>query len=478
MLPRSVASMVLVLFSLAAITRADPSTPPRTKPKNGSITGPAIPFNVAQQLAAPGLATDAATLGVDGSITVKLQGSTPDQTITLHPEAGTWDLSDALEVKVTLLNAGSKPITPSIRLESGTHPDKTPIATLPVAATAPLQPGATATITAPFFQAAVLTGDNGKTIQGSAYASNVTSGITILPGTADPAGAISIISVMADLPPAPKLPDWLGKLPPPDALKDGAWKQTLSEDFDGTTLNTALWNTTMNYSDEKQIHLASAHAILMHDGTAIMRFSKTPTHEFDDPTRRLAAYQSAWLDTYGKWRQRYGYFECRVKAPTGPDIFPAFWLMPDRGGSDPQWVRQSTKDGGMEFDIFEKQTRWGPYRHDVGAHWDGYGKQHKSNGIFNIYTQPDNQGYITCGMLWVPGKIIYYDNGHEVLRWEDGRISNVPSCLILDNVCGGWDHDPMDDRQLPQDLVVDYVRVWQRNDLASLVDGPMTTPTH
>ena len=31
---------------------------------------------------------------------------------------------------------------------------------------------------------------------------------------------------------------------------------------------------------------------------------------------------------------------------------------------------------------------------------------------------------------------------------------------------GGWDNDPLDDARLPADFVIDYVRVWQRRDLA------------
>jgi hypothetical protein len=32
---------------------------------------------------------------------------------------------------------------------------------------------------------------------------------------------------------------------------------------------------------------------------------------------------------------------------------------------------------------------------------------------------------------------------------------------------GGWDNSPLDDGRLPDDFVIDYVRVWQRKDLAN-----------
>jgi hypothetical protein len=36
---------------------------------------------------------------------------------------------------------------------------------------------------------------------------------------------------------------------------------------------------------------------------------------------------------------------------------------------------------------------------------------------------------------------------------------------------GGWDNDPIDNTRLPDDFIIDYVRVWQRKDLASDMDG-------
>jgi beta-glucanase (GH16 family) len=77
-----------------------------------------------------------------------------------------------------------------------------------------------------------------------------------------------------------------------------------------------------------------------------------------------------------------------------------------------------------------------------------------------------SDGWITAGLLWTPGSAIYYCNGREVLRWEDPRISSVPADLMFTLPCGGWDNNALDDAKLPGDFVIDYVRCWQRKDLA------------
>jgi beta-glucanase (GH16 family) len=125
----------------------------------------------------------------------------------------------------------------------------------------------------------------------------------------------------------------------------------------------------------------------------------------------------------------------------------------------------------MEFDIMETLSIWGPNRHDFGMHWDYYQENHKSCGMFTGYVQPDKEGFITVGMLWTPGLVVMYDNGKEAARWQSPRVSDIPSYFILDLVTGGWEAEPLDDKQLPADFVLDYIRAWQRKDLASLADG-------
>ena len=196
-------------------------------------------------------------------------------------------------------------------------------------------------------------------------------------------------------------------------------------------------------------------------------------HHNDDPAGKETDYATGYADTFGKWVQRYGYFEARMKLPRAPNMFLAFWMVPDRGlKAGPGLKRTDTGAGGMEMDIMETLSIWGIHRHDFGAHWDGYDKSHKSIGMYEAYAQADAEGFITVGMLWTPGLLVMYDNGREAARWESPRISNVPSYFILDHVTGGWETEGIDYTQLPADFVIDYVRAWQRKDLASDADGP------
>jgi beta-glucanase (GH16 family) len=299
---------------------------------------------------------------------------------------------------------------------------------------------------------------------GSKFCSDAVSAMRV---TAEHTTAATLVisSVVAEAPVA-VVPEWLGKRPP----VEGEWVQTFNENFDSPTLESTRWNNTgPNFWDQAS-HWSKSNVIIG-DGVAKLRYEKKTGTQNDEPTGKQTAYASGFLDTYGKWVQRYGYFEARMKLPTAPGLWPAFWMMPDRGTSaGEQWQRQDTLKGGMEFDIMEHLTRWGPRRYNIAQHWDGYSESHKQTGTGCLYVEPDKDGFITCGLLWTPGQIIYYCNGKETARWEDPRISTVASDLMFTLPTGGWDNNSIDDKELPADFVIDYVRAWQRMDLASPAD--------
>jgi beta-glucanase (GH16 family) len=408
-------------------------------------------------------ASQVATQGVQASVTgesIQMTLTSAEGTLLFRPAAGRWDLRHSLEVRVTLRNAGKQALTPAVRLDSNGGSSEWFEAKEPVAS------GAETTITAPFAGSTPKDmGVNGGQGSGSNVTSDSISGIVIR-GRGAEGSVLRIEAITANTPPA-VLPDWLGKRPP----VAGDWTQTLDDEFNGASLNTSVWNVTGENYYDKVSHW-SKDDVLVGNGVVRLRYEKKTGFHNDDPSRPKSPYSAGYLDTYGKWTQRYGYFEARMKLPTAPGLWPAFWMMPDRGAANgDQGKRQATTDGGMEFDIMEHLTRWGPYRYNIAMHYDGYEKDHKALGSDRIYMQPDKDGYITCGLLWTPGSAKFYCNGREVLQWENPRISSVASDLMFTIPSGGWDNNALDDARLPADWIVDYVRVWQRKDLAGANPG-------
>ena len=475
------------LFRIAALKAAGIAgeTPPvdparvAVRPPRGMLFGPGVAVDAARQLVGRGQARLA--LADDGKALAVTFSGGREESVTFKPAAGMWNLSDGLEVRVKVRNAGTVAATPGFRLESR-RDGQTDYHDVH---TRHLEPGEEADVAIPFAARTPWVGVvdkdqevaavqqkpprtwGGQPNTGTRYRSNQTTGLTLLSDATPGAKSLQVLSITCGLP-ALNRPAWLGKRPP----VDGDWTLTFEDNFDGDRIDLTRWNVVVpnNYWD-KRTHF-SRDNVIVRDGKLALRVEHKRGRQNDAADGVETEYATGVATTLGKWTQRYGYFEARVKLPTAPNMFYAFWTMPDRGlAAGPEWKRSSTADGGMEFDIMEGLSAWGIHRHDFGCHWDDYGKKHQGIGADAFYCQADDEGFMVVGMLWEPGRIVLYDNGAETARWESPRISNVQAYLILDHVTGGWETEGMDDTKLPADLVFDWVRAWQRKDLASPGDG-------
>ena len=460
----------------------DPKTV-RIVPKDGAIVGPGAATDAASatKFEAAGGAT---AKFVDGqALQVDLPAKKGTQTVSLQPPIGRWNLTHATDISLKVKNTGPEPLTVSAQASGGGATD--------LIAAPTLAPGAAQEIVVPFAPAAPWqgipnSGDktnwSGVKGTGTSFTSDATSEVKLTVSHGDAASSLLVQSVTAKVLTA-DLPAWIGKRPPVPEAEAGNWVKTLDDQFDGASIDEKTWSIYGPNFWDKKTHWSKDNLVL--DGGKLkMRFEKKTGPHNDVPDGTKTDYACGFLDTYGKWVQRYGYFEARVKLPEAPGLWPTFWLTMDRGGAaGPQWKRQSTDKlatdtgvGGMELDIMEHLTRWGPYRYNIAQHWDGYGKNHKQTGSTYNYIRPDKDGFITVGMLWTPGHLAYYCNGKMTASWDADRIADVPAAIILETTTGGWDNNAVDNKQLPVDYIVNYVRVWQRKDLASDVDGYAAKP--
>ncbi len=424
--------------------QGEPPPPPdrllRTVPADGIVFGKGVSA-AAFQLTGKQGEIASSTQGL------KLAAESGACAVVVRPPKGCWDLRAHAQVTVRLRNTGTAPVVVRARLESDGGGGEW------IAAAAPLAPGASAAVEVPFSAGSVWTGaSNGS---GPHFDNAAASGVAIqLDG--DGKRSVLVEGIRAGAL-TRKPPDWLGKRPP----VDGAWTQTFAEEFDGTTLDPKRWDSSGDNGWDSVSAFAKEN-VLIGGGVAKLRFEKRKT-------KADREYTTGFLTSTHLWTQRYGYFEARMKLPKAPGLWPAFWMMPDRGpvpAGLPDWRRWATDPDGMEFDIMEFLTRYGPNHYNIAVHWDGYGANHKSVGTEHGYVQPDPDGFIVSGMLWEPGKASFYGNGQLLAVWADPSVSKVSEHFIFTHVAGGWGGNDLTGAGLPDDLVIDWVRAWQRDGLA------------
>lgn len=171
-------------------------------------------------------------------------------------------------------------------------------------------------------------------------------------------------------------------------------------------------------------------------------------------------YTSARITTAGKREFTYGRFEARIKAPIGQGIWPAFWLL----GANITTV--SWPQSG-ELDIFEYRGQEPAVNHGT-MHGPGYSG---GGGITRKYTLASggfNDDFHVFAVEWEPNEVRWYvdDTLYHLVRKGDQRgewVFNHDFYIILNVAVGGGFVGPVGGSTVfPQQLTVDYVRVYQR----------------
>lgn len=168
-------------------------------------------------------------------------------------------------------------------------------------------------------------------------------------------------------------------------------------------------------------------------------------------------YTSARLNTNGKFTFKYGYVEARLALPSSQGIWPAFWMLGANIGSV-GWPACG------EIDIMEAINA--ENRTYATCHWDcnGHSDYGKNTGNFDI-TQ-----YHTYGLQWDSQYIRMFVDGNKIYEmYIENNAGGTeefhrPFYLLLNVAVGGnWPGFAVNDSAFPQEMKVDYIRVYQEN---------------
>ena len=245
---------------------------------------------------------------------------------------------------------------------------------------------------------------------------------------------------------------------PPDP---GVWTPEIG---DGTANGIPGWGNAerQTYTDDP------ANLALDGDGHLVIRALEThgdaPRCYYGGPCE----YTSARIITQGALEVLYGRVEARIKIPYGQGLWPAFWML----GNDIDEV--GWPESG-EIDIMENVGREPSTVHGT-VHGPGYSG---AAGIGRGFTLPDGQrfadGFHVFAIEWEPGRITWSVDGEPFStitpadlprgsRW----VFDHPQFLILNVAVGGhWPGYPDETTTFPQEMVIDYVRVYQARDTAA-----------
>ena len=181
-------------------------------------------------------------------------------------------------------------------------------------------------------------------------------------------------------------------------------------------------------------------------------------------------YTSARLKTTGLVSVTYGRIEARIRIPFGQGIWPAFWML----GDD---IKTSGWPRCGEIDILENIGKEPLLVHGT-IHGPGYSG---GKGIGKPYSLPDGKrfadDYHVYAIEWKPESIEWFVDGNAYFKVTPASLPegtkwvyDHPFFLLMNVAVGGnWPGNPDNTTQFPQQMLVDYVRVYEvlKTDLAS-----------
>jgi beta-glucanase (GH16 family) len=258
----------------------------------------------------------------------------------------------------------------------------------------------------------------------------------------------------------------------PATTPASAWHLSWSDEFNGpngSAPDPAKWAFVTGGkgfgNNELETYTNRPVNAQQRDGNLVITAQK---EDFTGPDGIPRHYTSARINTRALFSQTYGRFEASIELPPGgKGIWPAFWLLGDDIGSA-GWPKCG------EIDIIENIGD--PATIYSTIHGPSYSG---GNGISAKYPLPAGEsvhtGFHLYAVEWAPHDIKFFYDDHLIAERTPADLPSGavwvydhPFFIILNLAVGGdWPVNPDEATIFPQQMLVNYVRVYTSNSQSS-----------
>lgn len=237
------------------------------------------------------------------------------------------------------------------------------------------------------------------------------------------------------------------------------YNKVWSDEFDGDALNLNDWTHELGNSgwgnNEWQYYTDRTENAYLSDGVLTIE-AKKENYEG-------ASYTSARLITKDKKTFFHGRVDVRAILPEGQGIWPAIWML----GNDIStvgWPACGEIDimelVGHEPSTVHGTAHWGP-QGQTFSHYKGEGYPLQDGTKFS-------ENYHVFSIIWESGKIEWYVDDNKFFTLTTTDVNGVypfdDEFFFIMNIAvgGNWPGYPDETTVFPQKMIVDYIRVFER----------------
>ncbi len=234
------------------------------------------------------------------------------------------------------------------------------------------------------------------------------------------------------------------------------WKLVWEDNFDTPELDFHKWTKIMpNNADWGNFMTADPRCYEFVDGTIQLKGIVNWNRTVDS-----RPFLTGGIYTKGKFAFQYGKIEFRAKLENARGAWPAIWMLAEKEkyGKYPHNGEIDIMEH-LNFDTIVYQTTHSHYTLGLG---------HKDNPPHSDTAPIDTAGFNVYGLSWYPDSLVFSVNGEDTFTYP--RVEGVdrsqwpydqPFYILIDQQLGGTWVGEIAPEDLPVNMIIDWVRVYQ-----------------